>query len=305
MNNHIITVLAAFAAFAGSLPSSAQTYCPYCGPSSNFYDMPFYSSMGYYSMPSFFPSYYPWWGGYGAMSYSNFSYPGAWSGAGMAGESYPRGGGGFMGKPNLYVSGKAGTTFKVSVKMPPGSNWLVAVPAHGTKGWQGTVLENGKIKVSDRETHDYFFYDFRCDESRLQDTAGFCSTRETVIERIATLMKQGGFRPGEITDFKTYWNVKLPPSESYCVFPQGSRELDSIATLQIEPRPDKLLRMAFMIITEEARRFSGMGRKFLEMPKSSWTAKDGQPPASTRRPANKDGIEVREWAVGFIGSPGR
>lgn len=285
-----------------SLPTAfANSNCPNCGITSNFNSNPFYNSMGYYSMPLFFPN-YPWWGGYGAMAYSNFSYPGAWAynGGGMNGGYYPHSGGGFMGKPNLYVTGKNGTDIKIKVKMAPDSNWLVAVPAHGTRGWHGTLMDNGKIKVGEKETHDFLFYDFRCDENKLQDTAGFCTGRDNIIEKLASLLKQKGFKQNEIRDFETYWSIKLPSSERYCVYPQDSEDLNKIVELEVEPKPSKVIRVAFMIIPDEARKI-GSNSKFLKLPQKDWSVTESKND-SDRTPASTDGLEIHEWSVGFIQS---
>ena len=270
-------------------PAKSDGWCPYCGINNNYYATPFYS------MPSFFPSYYPMWGNYGALAYSNFYYPGAWSGGGMNGGFYPGGGGGFGGKPNIYISGKPGTEFKVKVDMKDGSNWLATAPVHGDLGWQGTLEKENQIAVN-KIDYSFFYYDFRFDEKRLQDTSGFCTDRDHVISRMADGLKVAGFKENEIKDFVEHWSIKMPFSQRYCVYPQNEKHLNQIAELKIEPKPRRVTRLLYMVVVQEG--LLNNGKKFTKAPSKEWNFAASN--SGDRFPASDDEIAVREWGVGFV-----
>jgi hypothetical protein len=143
------------------------------------------------------------------------------------------------------------------------------------------------------------------DEKYLQDSQGFCTEREGLIERLAGILKERGFHPNEISDFATYWEVKLPAFKNFCVFPQSEKDLESVADLQVDPKPDQLTRMAFVLVPEEARSSGFKGKKFLNKPSSKWTAPQTENEKSDSKEVSSDekakpGLEVREWGIGFL-----
>jgi hypothetical protein len=245
-------------------------------------------------MPSFYQSAYnPWYTPFGAMGYSNFYSPSPWIGGGMNMGYFPGGGHGAMGKPNLYISGPAGAQISVQIKLARESTLLAAVPIYGANGWTGTLQKNGTIQSQD-VTYPYFFYDLRMDETSLQSEAGFCVSQDKLIQKLAEVLQEKGFRPNEVRDFQEYWSVKMPPSEKYCVFPQENDEMDTLAKLQISPSPDKVTRIGFMIVVAEG--IVQSSRKFTQVPTKPWKVGQQSPSKSS------SSLEIREWGVGFVES---
>lgn len=275
-------------------------YCTTCGQGNQFGQMPFYGTTGNYLTPSFFPSHYPWWAGYGAMSYSNFYYPGAWKNNGIDGAMYPGHGGGFAAKPNLYVSGPSGTDVKVRVNLAQDSQMLIAVPGHGLTGWAAKISDGDRLS-SKGASYDFLYYDYRFNEKKMQDTAGFCTEREGLIPKMADGLKAAGFTTPEIEDFREHWSVKIPPADRYCVFPQDSRFLDRVAPLSIEPKPASVTRFLFVVVLDETFAL-GRATSFNKAPKKTWDYAAKAEPKRDRAPASAlaNGIAVREWGVGFL-----
>jgi hypothetical protein len=288
-------------------PGGGGNYgCSWCGTGGNFNTMPFYGTTGYYSMPTFWGGMnygYPWYGPYGSMAYSNFYYPGVWGYNGINQSYYPgpspQGGGGgcYAAKPNLYVTGTKGSEFKIEIDLKnQDSNWLAAVPSFVNKTWTGKIADNGKMKSGDAN-YNYFFYDFRTAENDLQDKKGFCTTRDKLIPRMATVLKNEGFKENEIGDFVQHWSMKIPQMQKFCVYPQTDTELSKVAEVKITPAPKFYKRVLFTVVPEEY--FDKLGAKFSYAPTQEY---DMTKSRVDRMPASVNGVEVREWGVGFLAS---
>lgn len=238
---------------------------------------------------------YPWWGQYGALSYPNYYYPSAWSDNGVNTSHYPGHGGGFAGKPNIYVSAPDGVSLLVTVSTSEDSNLLLTVPAY-EGGWKAAIKGN-KFIIED-VFHDYLFYDIRFDEQLFSAETGFCGNRKMVIEEMMTSLQSLAFKPHEIKDFYDYWSIKLPRSENYCVFPQLNEENDKAYKLQISSSDNakiSITRVTFMVTTGEAIRGKSK-QKFYRRPKNHTAYLEKIKSLSSQA---KEKIWVREWAVAF------
>jgi hypothetical protein len=307
-----ITLLSAAIAFMGVTPSKSYAFSGGgCGTACLAEMRGFCPTCGYNPTPA---SYMPWgtpapfYWNTGPMMFSNFYAPAPWSyvppapsyapmnypSPGVVPGFFPGGGGVFMAKPNLYVLGTPGTKVNIKLKfVEEGTNWLAAVPTHGTEGWQATLTDGYRVRVND-VTYGYLYSDYRVYGKPLQDTEGFCSPKETVLNRMAIEMKGAGFTEREIKHFLEYWTVKLPQSESYCVYPQDERQLDQVAALEITPKPAAVRRLLFLVQVKEGLRNNG--DKFTKPPKNPWK------PSPLRTPAAADpkAVVVHEWGVGFL-----
>jgi hypothetical protein len=255
--------------------------CFNCGMMSNAWNMPM-------QMSSLFT-------GFGPMNFSNFFYPGAWFGGGMNGGFYPGGGHGFMGKPNIYVSGKSGAEVHVKVNLATDSNWLASAPSHGSDGWRGQLDGKGGMTLKG-VAYPYLYYDYRLDSKKLQSRAGFCVTGDRLINRLVNVLNDTGFRPNEVKDFKDHWTIKMPPAKLYCVFPQEDEALKNVSVLEVQPKPVKVTRLSFMIVLDSMIHLSDSS--FSMDPKLEWKPRKGA--TSNQTSSDSEGIEVREWGVGFL-----
>lgn len=273
-------------------------FCPYCEygyrPANTMpwgVPAPYYWNTG----PMMYSNYYapaPWY--YAPMP--QYNYPNNYPSPGIIPNYYPGQGSFFAAKPNLYLEGKEGT--KVNIKLEfldKDTNWLAAIPVHGKEGWNAVIAKKGFLTVNDT-AYAYLYSDYRSAEKYLQDQEGFCSKKDAVLGRMALEMKSANFSEPEIAQFLEYWTVKLPKSESYCVYPQDERQLDKIAKLEISPAPKAVRRLIFLVQVKEGLRKNG--GKFTKEPSKTWT------PTAFRLPAaeEKDAFVVREWGVGFLAS---
>ena len=244
----------------------------------------------------------------GPMMFANFYAPAPWSYApspsmypsmshqspGVVPGFFPGNGGFFAAKPNLYVLGPDGAQVNVKLRLvEEGANWLVAVPTHGAQGWQATLTNGDRVRVNG-VSYGYLYSDYRAYGKPLQDAEGFCAPKNLVLRRMATEMKMAGFTEREIAHFLEYWTVKLPQSESFCVYPQDERQLDQIAVLEITPKPAVVRRLLFLVQVKEGLRKNG--GKVTQAPRRVWR------PPPLRMPAAMDtqAVVVHEWGVGFL-----
>lgn len=240
-----------------------------------------------------------------------YYYPCAWGTYGCGTGYYPGGGGGVLGKPNVYFSGKKGTAFQVKVRLPQTSNFLAAVPGHGTEGWSGTLEAPGKLKVASA-SYGYLFYDIRFDINRFQNQEGVCLERSKVVAYMVNYLKAQGFLADEIKDFQDHWGNRLPPvSKNFCIYPQGNSELDAVAELEVSPRPSKVTRVAFMLVPDSPQLSASAGKFKLKPSKgveveTRFAQAPGKAPKGTSSKnsrglaSSEDAFEVREWGVGFL-----
>ena len=253
-------------------------------------------------MPSFFPSYYPWWAPYGAMSYPNFYYPGVWNGGGLWGPSYPGTGPIMAAKPNLYIEAPAGAKFDVKIDLARDSDWLIAVPSRPEQGWSTRVVstaQNSILEVRGAQ-YPYFYYDYRLQDTSLQDGKGFCAERERALERMLALLKEYRFADKELRDFERQWTIKLPPLARFCVWPQVDRELQPAAKIVVKTDLPVQIRRVLFVVQDEAI-LGKLEGKFHSKPQGEWLLAR-EVAEDARTPASSGAITLREWGIAFIDS---
>lgn len=265
-----------------SFNSYAQN-CIHCMYYQNYMGFNPYQNTGFGQVYNY---YTPWWNQYSMPRYSYYNTPAPWMNYGMNGSQYPsHHGGGMMGKPNVYVYGKNGDNFKITFEFSEKSLLLSAIPSYQTE-WKGTVTNGGIIY--DNVFYRYFYYDYGVDISKLQWEEGECVKDANLMEYLNNLLTSSGFNKREIDDFNEYWSYKMPPGEEFCVYPQGNKELDRVAKLDIEPKAT-INRLSFFIVPQVDK---GMQKiPFFKKPTRKWTPKHLK---------QKNSIYVNEWGVGWI-----
>jgi hypothetical protein len=264
--------------------------------SCSLYQNPVYYPYQNYQRDAFFRTYQsPWWGQYGAMSYPNFYYPAAWSNNGVNQRYYAGHGGGFAGKPNVYVTAPDKTELHLKVNVKDESNLLLTIPAHQEQGWKAKVVKN-KFEVEDVK-HEYLFYDVRFDHEVFSDQSGFCGDRKFIIEEMLSSLQSLDFKENELKDFYEYWSIKLPKSSRYCVYPQLNEDHNDAYQLQVlnlDKNNFSMTRVTFMVVVDEALKKSS--KKFQSPPKDTSVYKERM---KTIKAEIKNKIWIREWGVAF------
>ena len=244
----------------------------------------------------------PWWSTYGRTNYNNFHYPGVWGsqGWGLNGRQYAGHSNGhamgMAGKPNVYFSSNKDINLKVRINFKNGSSLLSAAPIHGKTGWIGKLFKNGRMTIENSE-YNFLYYDYVFDVTKLQNDKGFCVQAKSAVSKMANELYSIGFLDHEIKDFTSYWTVKLPKSDEFCIYPQITSELSKLAELEITPPPTFLTRVIFMVIPSWAIDKKKVTH-FTKRPQSPWKFLTS---ISRNIASPKDyKLEVREWGVAFL-----
>ncbi|MAZ47243.1 MAG: hypothetical protein CME65_01690 [Halobacteriovoraceae bacterium] len=258
--------------------------CIHCMYYQNYMGINPYQNTGYEQIHQY---YSPWWYRYSAPQYTNYNRPAPWMQWGMNGHHFPtHQGGGVMGKPNVYVYGSNNTEFEISIKFSEKSNLLSAIPSY-QKVWRGKIVNNGILH--ENAFYRYYYYDYGVDISKLQWESGKCVKDDELMGYLNNVLNQSGFRKKEIDDFNEYWSYKMPPGDSYCVYPQRNKELNKVARLETKPAAI-INRLSFFIVPQVEKDLNRKVSSF-KKPSREWKAE--------KQNANQ-GIVINEWGVGWL-----
>jgi hypothetical protein len=218
--------------------------------------------------------------------------------AGCMSNRYPGGGGIVAGKPNIYFHAPQGTEIELKIKQQENGNFLATTPVLPKQGIRFQAGDNGSLLMGGAK-YPYFFYDIRTDSDYMQERYGQCVAGRDVVTTMVKYLKDAGFNQKEQKDFYSYWNVKLPKMPKVCIYPQINENLEKLATLEISPRPDRVIRVVFMLVPiikgKQPRGY------FSKMPEKDWNF---QKMFKARELASsKKDFVVREWGVGFLTIP--
>ena len=209
-----------------------------------------------------------------------------WNRYGCRGNLYPGYGQGFLGKPNVYLRNfPKNSKIEVSLSLQNKTQVLATVPALNQSKWVGlfnTDFIQGVVHFP------YLFHDLRVDTSKMQFKAGFCEKRENLMSELSTKLTASGFSKSEIQDFQTYWSLKMPSAENYCVYPQTNEQMNQVARLDVSPSPSKIVRLNFFIIPTDQLPDH---LKALRTPASAWLPS---------KSADSKETSIFEWGVGFL-----
>jgi hypothetical protein len=251
------------------------------------YAPPIYPQMG-------FPFAMPYWGNFGAPIFSNFYYPSPWMNGGIMPGYFPGGGNIGMDKPNIYLSSTRSESVDISVEyINKGTRWLASVPAVGENGWHVVLNPKDAMQIENAK-YPYIYFDYRGYDDNLQNTQGFCEPRNKSIEHMISLLREAKFKILEVKDFEEYWKIKMPPTDTLCVFPQSEIQLDKTAKINLTPQAHSVVRRLFVVVPKDRETFFGKA-KFTREPSSAWKS------STTPQVLNfKSDVDVREWGVAFL-----
>lgn len=144
------------------------------------------------------------------------------------------------GKPVIYLYPQR--TTDVSVKVAPQGGLIYTEPDYNN-GWVVKAdTQSNLIDLQSGKTYPYLFWEGK-GAIYQQPKKGFVVAQEQIhsflIEKLARL----GLNQKEIQDFLEFWEPKMQDAPYYFVTFLGNREMDQIAPLLIEPKPDTVIRI--------------------------------------------------------------
>ncbi len=144
------------------------------------------------------------------------------------------------GKPVIYLYPKE--TTKIAVKVEPKGGLTYSEPNY-KNGWFVQADPVGNLtELSSGKNYPYLFWEGR-GAIYEQPKNGFVVQREKVHDFLVEKLAKLGLNQKEISDFLEFWEPKMKDSPYYFVTFLGNREMNQIAPLTIDPKPDTVIRI--------------------------------------------------------------
>jgi len=196
-------------------------------------------------------------------------------------------------KPNIYLYPPETTEVTVRLELGEGCALTYTDPPYGD-GWNVTIepdgwMDNGigyvvgevdgEEVIFDAPRYSYLFYEADAPDV-WQRGRGWLVTMDVLGDFFASTLREYGFVGREVDDFLEYWTPRLTESLFYAVYPQ-TEEIDAVVGLRVEPEPDSVLRLFFLIEP---------------LDEAAATA-DWYLPEPEIQPFERQGFAVVEWGV--------
>jgi hypothetical protein len=145
-------------------------------------------------------------------------------------------------KPNIYFYPETLSHVKVALTTIRNNKITASIPKYNN-GWDISIEPSGLI---DNNYH-YLFYEGKLAKYP-KIKYGWSVAYPDLWNFLPEKMTEYGFNQKEINDFVDYWQVYLPKGEYYEIIPLINKAVDKEFALQIQPKPDNVLRVWFYII---------------------------------------------------------
>jgi hypothetical protein len=144
------------------------------------------------------------------------------------------------GKPVIYLYPEE--TTKVSVKVNPVGGMTYSDPEYNN-GWNvvSDTVSNIKDLITGK-TYPYLFWEGR-GGIYAQPKTGFVVSKGEVHNFLNEKLSKYGLNGKEIADFQEFWEPRMKASPYYFVTFLGNSSMDVLAPLDIEPKPDTIIRV--------------------------------------------------------------
>ena len=142
------------------------------------------------------------------------------------------------GKPVIYLY----PTEKTDVKIEVGAEITKSEPEYKS-GWDGTAYPDGKIVV-ENNTYPYLFWEGEGNGTYpfMKDYGVVVKNNDAVMTIKSHLLKMG-LNEQEVEDFIEFWEDKLPNDPYIRLTWFGTKQMDELAPVKIEPKPDTRIRV--------------------------------------------------------------
>ena len=145
----------------------------------------------------------------------------------------------FMCEPVIYIYPEKEQ--EVTLKLPHKMKLLSTYPEYGS-GWTVMVNPRGEITDSDKNIYEYLFWE-GVYGIWPENSSGYVVKRENVEEFFIKILPQLGLKNNEIHDFIDAWLPEFQNAPFYKISFYDQKLIDVIIPLDINPRPDTLIRV--------------------------------------------------------------
>lgn len=146
-------------------------------------------------------------------------------------------------KPAIYLYPENKTD--VDVKIAPKGKLTLTIPNYPNDGWKVTAYPDGKI-IADNKTYDYLYYEARIPNGLIEEKVkqGSVIKYQETENTLKSILPNLGLNEKETREFLDYWLKALPKSNYYFVGVVPQSLLDEVSPLNINPKPDRVIRVA-------------------------------------------------------------
>ncbi|MFA6403076.1 MAG: hypothetical protein WCX31_15850 [Salinivirgaceae bacterium] len=149
---------------------------------------------------------------------------------------------GFMAyKPNIYIYPDKNIKLKVTIGFPKGGEIVTSIPDYDT-GWDVSVEPKSIINKS----YGYLFYESNQPDV-WQKEEGWIIKKENLKSFFIDNMGKYGFNDTEIKDFVEYWIPRLTDFDNYVIYPQTTKIIEEVISLNFSVQPDEIFRLFYLI----------------------------------------------------------
>lgn len=152
-------------------------------------------------------------------------------------------------KPAIYLYSPA--EMEVTVRAKPAGLITSSDPPHGRDGWRATIGPGG-IRSPDVP---YLFYEAQLRLLPPSSGKGWVVSEDALTSWFREWLPRLGLSEKEARDFEVYWSRELPRAPFYLVELVEESFLDENLSLDVDPRPDSLVRvfLSFKPLRERPR----------------------------------------------------
>ncbi len=144
------------------------------------------------------------------------------------------------GKPVIYLYPEKNTD--VSVKVEPQGGMTVSDPTYNG-GWTVNAEPNGQLtELKSGKQYPYLFWEGRGGIYQTPER-GFVMNKENIAIELSEKLAQLGLNKKETADFMEFWLPKMQAKPYYFVTFLGTQQMNQLAPLTINPRPDTVVRI--------------------------------------------------------------
>lgn len=143
------------------------------------------------------------------------------------------------GKPVIYLY----PTNQTEVNVQVGAQITKSEPTYPEGGWTVTANPDGKLNLNNQK-YDYLFWEGLGNGPypELRDS-GFVVSQNDIPETLKKHLNLLGLNEKESSDFMDFWLPKMPQTPYVRLTWFGTKEMNSLATLKVTPRPDTTIRI--------------------------------------------------------------
>lgn len=146
-------------------------------------------------------------------------------------------GAGGCAKPVIYLY----PTKEMSVDVKVGADVTISDPRYN-QGWKVTASPNGTIKLGGK-TYDYLFWEGQGNGSYPKIDRGFVARQADLKQTLNDHLTKLGLNAKEKADFMDFWMAKLPTTPYVRLTWLMTADMNRLAPLTINPKPDSLIRI--------------------------------------------------------------